>query len=217
MGGITMFSGPKLRRRWNDEDRARILEQAFALNACVAEVAHQNDVSAGLLHTWRQKLRREPAVSDFVQAPGFVEAVDSDTPALPAMTGAAVVIEMVGGGRGQISASTPPGRVSAVLKALRGDLTLAESGAKHGIHHTMIAAWKRQAINGMASTFADASEVTRASGEAETDKQHSKIGQLVVERDFLAKTLWSMSVDRCRRLIEAVHAELAILVQCRLL
>jgi transposase len=75
-------------------------------------------------------------------------------------------------------------KAKVALEAIRGDLTLA---AKHGIHHTMIAAWKRQAIDGMASTFAGASEVARASGEAEIDKLHSKIGQLVVERDFLAK------------------------------
>ena len=60
-------------------------------------------------------------------------------------------------------------KAKVALEAIRGDLTLAELGAKHGIHHTMIAAWKRQAI------------------EAEIDKLHSKIGQLVVERDFLAK------------------------------
>ena len=73
------------------------------------------------------------------------------------------------------------------LAAIRGDLTSAELGAKHGIHHTMIAAWKRQAIDGMASTFAVASEVARASGRAEIGKLHSKIGHLVVEREFLAK------------------------------
>jgi transposase len=78
-------------------------------------------------------------------------------------------------------------KAKVALEAIRGDLTLAELGAKHGIHHTMIAAWKRQAIDGMASTFSGASEVARASGEAEIDKLHSKIGQLVVERDFLAK------------------------------
>jgi transposase len=78
-------------------------------------------------------------------------------------------------------------KAKVALEAIRGDLTLAELGTKHGIHHTMIAAWKRQAIDGMASTFAGASEVARASGEAEIDKLHSKIGQLVVERDFLAK------------------------------
>jgi transposase len=78
-------------------------------------------------------------------------------------------------------------KAKVALEAIRGDLTLAELGTKHGVHHTMIAAWKRQAIDGMASTFAGASEVSRASGEAEIDKLHSKIGQLVVERDFLAK------------------------------
>jgi len=78
-------------------------------------------------------------------------------------------------------------KAKVALEAIRGDLTLAELGTKHGIHHTMIAAWKRQAIDGMASTFAGASEVARASGEAEIDKLHSKIGQLVVERGFLAK------------------------------
>jgi len=39
------------------------------------------------------------------------------------------------------------------LEAIRGDLTLAELAAKQRDHHTMIAAWKRQAIDGMASTF----------------------------------------------------------------
>lgn len=119
MGGITVFSGPERRRRWSDESRARILEEAFAPGAYVADVARRHDVSTGLLYTWRQKLRRALAVPSFSQAPGFVEAVVSDAPDVAAMSGAAVVIEMVGGGRVHISASTPPGLVSAVLKALQ--------------------------------------------------------------------------------------------------
>jgi transposase len=73
------------------------------------------------------------------------------------------------------------------LEAIRGDLTLAELAAKHGIHHTMIAAWKKQAIEGMATTFSGTGEASKAAGEAELDRLHAKIGQLVVERDFLAK------------------------------
>lgn len=119
MGGMTVFSGPERRRRWSDEGRAGILEEAFSPGACVAEVARRHDVSTGLLYTWRQKLRRALAVPGFVEAPGFIEAVVSDTPYLPAMSGAAVVVEMAGGGRVHISASTPPALVSAVLKALR--------------------------------------------------------------------------------------------------
>lgn len=51
----------------------------------------------------------------------------------------------------------------------------------------MIAAWKRQAIAGMAGTFSGKAEVAQASREAEISRLHAKIGQLLVERDFLAK------------------------------
>jgi hypothetical protein len=46
---------------------------------------------------------------------------------------------------------------------------------------------KRQAIDGMAGTFSGAGDVARAASESEVGKLHAKIGQLVVERDFLAK------------------------------
>ncbi|AVM76170.1 hypothetical protein MSR1_37120 [Magnetospirillum gryphiswaldense MSR-1] len=51
----------------------------------------------------------------------------------------------------------------------------------------MIAAWKRQAVEGMAATFSGKSEAAKAASEAEVAKLHAKIGQLVVERDFLSK------------------------------
>jgi transposase len=79
-------------------------------------------------------------------------------------------------------------KAKVALEAIRGDLTLAELAAKHGVHHTMIAAWKRQAIEGMANTFCGgAGDAAKAVGESEVEKLHAKIGQLVVERDFLAK------------------------------
>lgn len=112
MGGVTVFSGPERRRRWSDEGRVRILEEAFAPGACAAEVARRHDVSTGLLYTWRKKFRGD-------LGSGFAEALVSGVPDLPAMSGAAVVIEMARGGRVHISASTPPALVAAVLKALR--------------------------------------------------------------------------------------------------
>lgn len=78
-------------------------------------------------------------------------------------------------------------KARVALEAILGDLTLAELAAKHGIHHTMIAAWKRQAVEGMAGTFSGAGDAAKAASEAEVEKLHAKIGQLVVERDFLAK------------------------------
>lgn len=78
-------------------------------------------------------------------------------------------------------------KAKVVLEALRGDLTLVELAAKHGVHHTMIAAWKRQAIDGLAGVFDGAADSARSASEAEVEKLHAKIGQLVVERDFLAR------------------------------
>jgi transposase-like protein len=39
-------------------------------------------------------------------------------------------------------------KAKVALEAIRGDLTLAELAAKHGIDHTMIAAWKRRGCGG---------------------------------------------------------------------
>lgn len=78
-------------------------------------------------------------------------------------------------------------KAKVALDAIKGEQTLAELAAKHGIHQTMIAQWKRQAIEGMAATFSGKSEAAKAASEADTARLHAKIGQLVVERDFLAK------------------------------
>lgn len=46
----------------------------------------------------------------------------------------------------------------------------------------MIAAWRRQAIEGMAATFSGKSETASATSEAEMTRLHVKIGQLVDQR-----------------------------------
>jgi len=78
-------------------------------------------------------------------------------------------------------------KAKVAMEAIRGDLTLAELAAKHGVHHTMIGAWKRQAMEGMASLFGGGDQVGKAASEAEIEKLHAKIDQLLVERDFLAR------------------------------
>jgi transposase len=71
--------------------------------------------------------------------------------------------------------------------AIRGEQTLAELASRHGVHLTMIAAWKRQAVDGMAATFGTKADAVPANREADLARLHAKIGELVVERDFLAK------------------------------
>ena len=79
-------------------------------------------------------------------------------------------------------------KAKVVLKAIKGELTLAELSSKHGIHQTMVGEWKRQAMEGMVAGFSGRSaEDSSKAAEAELEKLHAKIGQLLVERDFLAK------------------------------
>ena len=80
-------------------------------------------------------------------------------------------------------------KAKVALEALRGELTAAQLASKHSIHQTMVGEWKKQAMEGLAAVFSDRSVAQEAakSSEAEVEKLHAKIGQLLVERDFLAK------------------------------
>jgi transposase len=78
-------------------------------------------------------------------------------------------------------------KARVALEAIRGDHTLAEIGARHGVHLTLVASWKTAAIEGMASTFSTKTTTEAGANAAEVERLHTKIGQLVVERDFLAK------------------------------
>jgi transposase len=80
-------------------------------------------------------------------------------------------------------------KAKVALEALRGELTTAQLATKYGIHQTMVSEWKKQAVEGLTTVFAGRSEAqeTAKSAEVEVEKLHAKIGQLLVERDFLAK------------------------------
>ena len=51
----------------------------------------------------------------------------------------------------------------------------------------MISGWKRAVIENMVAAFDKNAGLTAQVSEAEIDKLYSKIGQLVVERDFLKR------------------------------
>ena len=78
-------------------------------------------------------------------------------------------------------------KAKVALEAIQGHWTISELAAKHQLHPNQITQWKRQAIEKLARVFDDKAPDTQANREAEVTKLHAKIGQLVVERDFLAK------------------------------
>ena len=78
-------------------------------------------------------------------------------------------------------------KAKVAMEALRGELTASQLATKHGVHQTMINDWKRQAVDGLVTVFAGKAEAKEGLREEEVEKLHAKIGQLVVERDFLVK------------------------------
>ena len=78
-------------------------------------------------------------------------------------------------------------KARVALEALVGDKTMAELAAKHDVHPNMIAQWKRQAKEGLPEVFSKAASLSDTAREAEIKELHEKIGQLTVEKDFLAK------------------------------
>ncbi|MGT2572050.1 transposase, partial [Acinetobacter ursingii] len=39
-------------------------------------------------------------------------------------------------------------KAKVALEAIRGEMTVAQLAARHGVHQTMINAWKKQAVEG---------------------------------------------------------------------
>jgi len=76
-------------------------------------------------------------------------------------------------------------KARAALEAIREEMTLAELSKKYSVHPTQIGTWKRAAIENMATAFTRRGSAPEQMSAAEVDKLHSKIGQLVVGRDFL--------------------------------
>jgi transposase len=81
---------------------------------------------------------------------------------------------------------SPDFKAKVALEAIREEMTMAELAKKYEVHPAQIGTWKRAAIDNMASAFSKRGGDFERTDEAQIDKLHSKIGQLVVERDFLA-------------------------------
>jgi transposase len=65
-------------------------------------------------------------------------------------------------------------------------MTLSELSEKYCVYANQISTWKRAALDNMSSAFERHSRAPDTPSAADIEKLHSKIGQLVVERDFLA-------------------------------
>ncbi len=82
---------------------------------------------------------------------------------------------------------SPEFKAKVSLAAIRGDGTLAELSMQFNVHPNVITKWKKQALVVIRGGFQRGAQRADASHEAQIKTLQAKIGELVVERDFLAK------------------------------
>ena len=81
-------------------------------------------------------------------------------------------------------------KAKVALEAIRGDKTVPELASQYELHPTLINGWKRQLLEKASEVFQKENKGQRQKGKedylSEINELYRQIGQLKVERDFLA-------------------------------
>ena len=86
-----------------------------------------------------------------------------------------------------------PFKAQVALAAVKGDKTLAELAEQFGVHSTQITEWKQQLLARAADVFGGMKPSTDT---PDLKTLHAKIGQLIVERDFLQRASARLGLGR---------------------
>jgi transposase len=127
---VEVLGGVQRRRRWSQDDKARIVEETLAPGAKVSEVARRHGISASLVFTWRREARvrteTTPIRPQFA-AVRIAEAQPEPAPSVPANSvgrpastnrGGLIEISLGGGRRVRVDANVDAAALARVLDVL---------------------------------------------------------------------------------------------------
>ena len=90
-------------------------------------------------------------------------------------------------------------KAKVALSAFREDAPISELSSSFGIHATVIHRWKKEALESMTDGFKGKRESQQKDHTAELKELHAKIGELVIEKDFLEQASVRLGIGGAKK------------------
>jgi len=94
---------------------------------------------------------------------------------------------------------TPAFKAKVALAALKSDRTIAQLAEQFDVHPNQISSWKDQLLAGAADVFERSGSAKSSDPEVDIKALHAKIGELVLENDFLERALGKAGFPSAKR------------------